>query len=531
MQKQRLRHWMGKIRHNEHITPSNDVQRLLTPSQTPARRQIGRRTSSKVCVGLPRPITFQRQQDELRKTLEPAQPSDEEIRVSSIARQPLGAALRPQASEHLRGERSASQSGYHPVTASSLDRSLKTGSSTNPSLDKRHQISPSLPPFSQPLQSVNLAYDVASEASYDNNKTADEETRIELEKKWILNLSMHYRDKSLREKFFVRHQDVEVDSPEADLRSMSYQREKSSRIYEELKGCLDNIQFYDTITNLKLSTKDERLHVHVTEDVNEIVPYPPIKCIDHLQHIKRFKESELHLLEQISHFVYKVDVGGQIWIKKEISGPEQVDEFIQEIWALNSQVNAEYAIKLQGIIISEDGSNVKGLLIDCADQNALEDIYNGDHGILPQNHRERWAKNVVEMLRSNTGKRGVEKWNVETRGSSNSDLPKQGSKADSTVVETLADHVSAMMARSDSMFAKDDHACTSPIHPDKLKSLVAITPNDGLVSTSEDKTDSRVAATHRLRRRGRGSRRNNAYWTKFNTNAHEVRVPFTKVLA
>lgn len=106
----------------------------------------------------------------------------------------------------------------------------------------------------------------------------------ELETKWILNLSMHFRDKSKREKFFVTyHEKDDVwrrvtisldyrnapdDSLEKDLSIAKYQRDKSSRIYEAIRESLQDIQFYETVTNLKLQTTDGRLHVHVVEDVN-----------------------------------------------------------------------------------------------------------------------------------------------------------------------------------------------------------------------------------------------------------------------
>jgi hypothetical protein len=106
----------------------------------------------------------------------------------------------------------------------------------------------------------------------------------ELERKWILNLSMHFRDKSKREKFFVtfrqhehnwRRVTVSLDyrnapenSLEADLAGTQYQRDKSAKIYEAIRDSLAEIEFYNTVTNLKLETKDGRLHVHVVEDAN-----------------------------------------------------------------------------------------------------------------------------------------------------------------------------------------------------------------------------------------------------------------------
>ena len=106
----------------------------------------------------------------------------------------------------------------------------------------------------------------------------------ELERKWILNLSMHFRDKSKREKFFVtfrQHEHVwrrvtlsldyrnaPDNSLEAELAVTQLQRDKSAKIYEAIRDSLAEIDFYGTVTNLKLETKDGRLHVHVVEDAN-----------------------------------------------------------------------------------------------------------------------------------------------------------------------------------------------------------------------------------------------------------------------
>jgi hypothetical protein len=106
----------------------------------------------------------------------------------------------------------------------------------------------------------------------------------ELERKWILNLSMHFRDKSKREKFFVTYRqhehlwrrvtisvdyrDAPENSLEAELSRAQYQRDKSAKIYEAIRDSLPEIDFYNSVTNLKLETKDGRLHVHVVEDVN-----------------------------------------------------------------------------------------------------------------------------------------------------------------------------------------------------------------------------------------------------------------------
>lgn len=74
----------------------------------------------------------------------------------------------------------------------------------------------------------------------------DPEIQRELEHKWILNVSMSFRDKSDREKFFITYAEAPnrwrrvtvscdyrhapEDSLEADLKSLHFQRDKSARI-------------------------------------------------------------------------------------------------------------------------------------------------------------------------------------------------------------------------------------------------------------------------------------------------------------
>ncbi|EGY18816.1 protein kinase domain-containing protein [Verticillium dahliae VdLs.17] len=181
----------------------------------------------------------------------------------------------------------------------------------------------------------------------------------ELERTWILNLSMHFRDKSKREKFFVTYRDKETswrrvtisldyrnapeNSLEMDLAHTKLQREKSAKIYEAIRESLQDIQFYETVTNLKLQTTDGRLHVHVMEDrnvcplappFNEIINYPTVRQVQHLG-CQRIRERDINFDSHMSGFVYKVSVGQEVLIKKEIPGPDTIDEFLYEINALN----------------------------------------------------------------------------------------------------------------------------------------------------------------------------------------------------
>ena len=416
-QKQRLWDWLKKLRRDEQASPSNDSQKPDSPPYTPARSGFGQRLArKKVGVGIPRSTTFRRQEEEQRKNLEPVKHTTQERRdVSSARQRALSAQPIPMISKQPKRENSAPDLGYHHDVYPSIDSRIQAMGLENVNYnDDQEQIPPPPPPPPQPPPDADLDDDNASQASGESNDTFDEEIQLELEKKWILNLSMHFRDRSPREKFFITfaetpqkwrrvtvscdYRNAEEDSLEADLQGMNSQREKSGKIYESLRGSLGDIQFYDTVTNLKLETRDERLHVHVTEDVNEIINYPSIRSISHLQHVRRVRESELHFLEHMSGFVYKVNVEGNTWIKKEIPGPDSVDEFLYEINALSSLIKAESVIQLQGLVISDDESTVKGLLIAYAEKNALVDIIYDNHGNLPWARRERWAKQIIKGL-------------------------------------------------------------------------------------------------------------------------------------
>ena len=377
----------------------------------PSAPGFGRRLSRKVVPGLPRPGTFKRQNSERREKLTPVQPSVDERRAVSVDRKrALGtrsASPPPVAVPQL----SAPELQDHENGYSRIARSNTYPDTAQPNANEHsHTDPPPPPPPPDPQTSADES--TPSEASVDDTEM-DEEIKEELEKKWILNLSMHFRDHSPREKFFLTYaetphrwrrvtiscdyRDAPADSLERDLQNLQYQRDKSARIYESIRMSLQDIQFYDTVTNLKLETRDDRLHVHVTEDTNEIIPYPPTSAVKHLD-CRHYKESELTFEAHMSGFVYKVNVDGHMWIKKEIPGPDSVDEFLYEINALTDLVGSKSVIQFQGLVVSEDGQLVKGLLIGFAEQGALVDILYDNKGQLPWYKRQRWAKQIVQGL-------------------------------------------------------------------------------------------------------------------------------------
>ena len=393
----------------EDVQPSSEPKQD-SPPQTPLRPLQARRFSR--IVGLPRSTTFKRAEEEQRKNLMPVKPTVDERRDVSKVRQRALSAV-PPPPRQLRRERSVPPDlrDAYPSIDARLGPNIFTQNSQNPV----EQLPPPPPPPPQPPPNVHEDEQPMSEASYDD--AIDEELAEELKKRWILNLSMHFRDKTPREKFFLTYaetpdrwkrvtvscdyRDAPQDSLEADLQKLHYQKDKSARVYESIRMSLPDIQFYDTVTNLKLETKDERLHVHVTEDVNEIIPYPAVHLVNHLS-CRQYKESELHFDEHMSGFVYRVNVGEHTWIKKEIPGPDSVDEFLYEVNALSELVSAKNVIQLQGLVVNEDKSLIKGLLLSYATNGALVDIlYDSKEGHIPRvpwEKRERWAKQIIQGL-------------------------------------------------------------------------------------------------------------------------------------
>lgn len=250
-------------------------------SEEDSRPGLIRRVSRKVVPGLPRTQTFKRQQAEVRNNLEPVEPTPAERRAVSMDRRMHNSQTTTGISSNPRS--SAPEFDRNDLFSSSITASSLPGSVYEEKildgigdLDIRERMIEELP---QPFEAS--AYDDAASVTtsqYDNI------IHDELERIWILNLSMHFRDRSKREKFFVTYREKESHwrrvtisldyrgapdgSLEMELSHTKFQRDKSAKIYEAIRESLADIQFYDTVTNLKLQTTDGRLHVHVVEDVN-----------------------------------------------------------------------------------------------------------------------------------------------------------------------------------------------------------------------------------------------------------------------
>lgn len=264
--------------------PPQDQQQQSDPND-PEKTGLIHRMSRKVVPGLPRAQTFKRQQSERRDNLAPVEPTPDERRAISVDHRPHGHRASSASPSYFPrtsapGILSSSHDDY-PHHFSSLPNSPVEAEMIGNSLDRGLYRDDDIT-----LTDDCIARDTLSTADTQSLTTSQYDAMIhdELEKKWILNLSMHFRDRSRREKFFVtyREQDylwrrvtISLDyrnappnSLEMDLIQTHYQRDKSAKIYEAIRESLLDIQFYETVTNLKLQTTDGRLHVHVVEDGN-----------------------------------------------------------------------------------------------------------------------------------------------------------------------------------------------------------------------------------------------------------------------
>ncbi|KAM7196382.1 serine threonine protein kinase [Naviculisporaceae sp. PSN 640] len=373
---------------------------------------IIRRVSRKVVPGLPRAQTFKRQQSELRDKLEPVQQTPAERRAVSMDRRMHSSAAPSLTQSNPRT--SAPDFLQHNLTATASVPSLPASHVDEKAIDGLEHLDVIRGEWEDPHDAPAIS-DAISLTDGHSISTSQYDNMIhdELERIWILNLSMHFRDKSKREKFFVTYREHETlwrrvtisldyrnapeNSLEMELVHTKFQRDKSAKIYEAIRESLADIQFYNTVTNLKLQTTDGRLHVHVVEDVNEIINYPTMRMIQHMR-CRRVKEREIEFDSHLSGFVYKVRVNGEVLIKKEIPGPDTVDEFLYEINALNRLRFANNVIQFYGVIVDDKEEHVKGLLISYAEQGALIDVlYDGEHSI-PWNTREKWARQIVNGL-------------------------------------------------------------------------------------------------------------------------------------
>lgn len=401
--------------------PVHSPDGVAWPDQPPPRSKRDW-SARRVGVGLPRQATFRRQNSEKRDRLLPVEPCPAERRAVSHSRVASASLPRPRSNStpipfNLARTSAPAVPHVNKVHASNQQQDLVLAPIHTNQLGFVGDNDPA--DVDRPPRPPSITSSITSRE--ERFAPTDDKAQInaELDTRWILNLSMHFRDKSDREKFFLTYaetptkwrrvtvscdyRNAEPGSLEMDLKELQFQRDKSMQIYESIRDSLREIQFYDTVTNLKLETSEGRLHVHVTEDANEIVPYPPRATVAHiLQDLEHqpmeIPESELVFDSHLSGFVYKVRHNERVFIKKEIPGPDTVDEFLYEINALHALHGSERVIQLEGIVVDDSHQLVKGLLIGYAEQGAVVDLLYDHKGKIPWEERLRWARDSVVGL-------------------------------------------------------------------------------------------------------------------------------------
>ena len=376
-----------------------------------------------VGVLLPRQATFRRQNSEKRDRLLPYQPCAAERRAMSVSRQ-TSLSLEP----FLRSKSSPPHDNTARNSAPAVPQTVDFDIAP-PKHEGFLRFDEEISPISLDTEPHDLAHRFrrplsrtsSNSSLHDDFHELDDRAQLnaELDSKWILNLSMHFRDRSDREKFFVTYAEspnrwrrvtiscdyrhAEPGSLEIDLKELRFQRDKNLHIYESIRDSLSGIHFFDTVTNLKLETSDGRLHVHVTEDVNETIPYPAASTVQHIMSDEEFQpmevlESDLIFDSHLSGFVYKVSYRGKTYIKKEIPGPDTVDEFLYEINALHALHGSQYVIQLEAIVVDDSRQLVKGLLINFAERGAIVDLLYDHKGEILWEDRVRWAEQAIRGL-------------------------------------------------------------------------------------------------------------------------------------
>ncbi|KAM3507287.1 hypothetical protein MY11210_007210 [Beauveria gryllotalpidicola] len=379
-----------------------------------------RRPAREVVPGLPRTQTLKRQQSERREHLTPVEmPPEERRAVSSDIKSPFSILTgRDHASFATPSAFDSAFDAYSDLafSATSSPRLLEEEELQNSDDDEEpprkapmHVPPPTLQPGVTLIPGTNLP-----DTTNMPREKFDALIQSELENVWILNLSMHFRDRSKREKFFLTYRERETiwrrvtisldyrdappDSLEGELAEMKLQRDKSAKIYEALRDSLPDIHFYDTTTNLMLKTSEGRLHVHVVEDANEKIDYPRVETLKHLNCLM-VKECDIVFDSHMSGFVYKIRVGDQVMVKKEVPGAETVEEFLYEIHALHSLQDSDHVIGFRGLVTDDDNEIVKALLLDyCPKGTLMDKIYDDCKTTylgIPWRKRERWARQVI----------------------------------------------------------------------------------------------------------------------------------------
>ena len=243
----------------------------------------------------------------------------------------------------------------------------------------------------------------------------------------LLNKSMHFKDRSYPDKFFLTYMDsasawrkltiscnfenLLANSMLINVKKLQYQRDKANFLLEILWGSLPSLRLCPTVTNLRLQELDGQLHVHVTEDSNEAIPYPRVSLVRFLD-IPWYTMRDVEVIQHLGGFSSRVKIRGQSqdYVLAQVPSPMRVEDFLRELIYLYSLNGNPDIISLYGVVVESESDDRDGRviarLVTFAARGALVDIvYDArQQDGISWELREKWTCQIVRGLAAFHGK-------------------------------------------------------------------------------------------------------------------------------
>ena len=114
---------------------------------------------------------------------------------------------------------------------------------------------------------------------------------------------------------------------------------------------------------LQLGGPDQPLLVRGITDTSSSLVYPPVSEFSAL-HLRTYREQEFTSLRGLAGWVYRVSIGEQSFVRKDIVDRSQLDSFKFEVSTLADLQYCQNVVKLFGLVVSNDGQRVRGMLVE-----------------------------------------------------------------------------------------------------------------------------------------------------------------------
>jgi hypothetical protein len=182
-----------------------------------------------------------------------------------------------------------------------------------------------------------------------------------------------------------------------DVQTITCWKRRAYKLLNDITSHLPGIQWYDTVTTIEMSCQEGLQYLQYKEDPDDIVSYPPIRVFGHIE-VPQFHEPDVEIVSHLSDFSYTVCVQGKILVMKSIHNQRSEEEFTVKIEALSRLISDSNITKLEGLVVTQDGLSVTGILMTYAEQGSLEQLLKGDQVGLER--RKMWAmQSIVGLVR------------------------------------------------------------------------------------------------------------------------------------